>query len=373
MSDRKVFLSRESLEEALCLILDAIFEGKYVVVLTHANPDFDAAASAKGVSYLVELITGAPAPIFFGGSLSARFEALDFDGHPLKELIELKRLYGDTIYLVLTDAPNSRIPHVSWNIKPTEFPVPDLVLDHHSGEPNGRFNVIEPDAGSASTIVLGLLALYTQSEAKPRFVLHPLRFRSLATLMQAAVLTDNAVSLSGKSPFPVPPLAQCTLDFLDSHADIALIKHIFEMEQAEVGEHFERVQGCVPLEDRQSGTMWAWAGELTAERRHWLSLFAETFLETWQCVCVAGYFSDSGEFGASLRAPIDVDAAEIATSLFTARYAGGRKNIAGAHLPFEALGIVERPGTDADFENTVFQAVMPFRYRFVDLARAAIL
>ncbi len=127
-------------------------EAEHVVVLTHDNPDPDAIASAAGLGFLVERISGLPVTLAFGGIIGraenrSLMEELDV---PF-ERIEGLEVPPNTAFALVDTQPGS-----GNNALPPGV-VPAIVLDHHPPRPESEaasFWDIRPEFGASASMIV---------------------------------------------------------------------------------------------------------------------------------------------------------------------------------------------------------------------------
>ncbi|MDP2471195.1 MAG: DHH family phosphoesterase [Candidatus Palauibacterales bacterium] len=125
------------------------------LVLTHDNPDPDAIASAAGLAFLIERISGIPVTVAFGGIIGraenrSLMEELDV---PFERLEGLEIEPGTAIALVDTQpgSGNNSLPAGQ---------AATVVLDHHPARQDaakGAFVDIRPDYGASASMIVEYL------------------------------------------------------------------------------------------------------------------------------------------------------------------------------------------------------------------------
>ncbi len=126
-----------------------------VLVLTHDNPDPDAIASAAGLGFLVERLSGVPVTLSFGGIIGraenrALMEELDV---PFVRVEDLDSSHDAALALVDTQ------PGAGNNALPAGR-IPTLVLDHHPPAPGAEaaaFVDIRPEYGASASMIVEYL------------------------------------------------------------------------------------------------------------------------------------------------------------------------------------------------------------------------
>jgi nanoRNase/pAp phosphatase (c-di-AMP/oligoRNAs hydrolase) len=125
------------------------------VVLTHDNPDPDAIASAAGLGFLIERVSGIPVTVAFGGIIGraenrSLMEELDV---PF-ERIETVEIAPDTAWALVDTQPaagNNSLPPGR---------TASIVLDHHPQRPESDpapFVDIRPEYGASASMIVEYL------------------------------------------------------------------------------------------------------------------------------------------------------------------------------------------------------------------------
>jgi nanoRNase/pAp phosphatase (c-di-AMP/oligoRNAs hydrolase) len=126
-----------------------------VLVLTHDNPDPDAIASAAGLGFLIERISGVPVTVAFGGIIgrAENRSLMEELGVPF-ERIETVSIAQDTAIAVVDTQPGAG----NNSLPPGR--VATVVLDHHplreGGDP-AAFVDIRPDYGASASMIVEYL------------------------------------------------------------------------------------------------------------------------------------------------------------------------------------------------------------------------
>lgn len=127
-------------------------EAEHVVVLTHDNPDPDAIASAAGLGFLIERISGVSVTLAFGGIIgrAENRSLMEELGVPF-ERIEGLEIGPGTVFALVDTQPGS-----GNNALPAEI-VPSVVLDHHPPRPASEaaaFSDIRPEFGASASMIV---------------------------------------------------------------------------------------------------------------------------------------------------------------------------------------------------------------------------
>lgn len=133
----------------------ALGPAERVRVLTHDNPDPDAIASAAGLGFLIERVSGVPVTVAFGGIIGrAENRALMEElGVPFQRVEDMEPDDGAALALVDTQ------PGTGNNALPSDR-VPTVVLDHHPVAPGSEaaaFTDIRPEYGASASMIVEYL------------------------------------------------------------------------------------------------------------------------------------------------------------------------------------------------------------------------
>ncbi|MFO7587123.1 MAG: DHH family phosphoesterase [Gemmatimonadota bacterium] len=126
-----------------------------IVVLTHDNPDPDAIASAAGLAFLLEKLTGQAITLAFGGIIgrSENRALMEELGRPFERIENLELTPSTAVVLVDTQ------PRAGNNSLPAGH-IATVVLDHHPWRPESAaapFSDVRPEYGACSSMVVELL------------------------------------------------------------------------------------------------------------------------------------------------------------------------------------------------------------------------
>lgn len=138
--------------ERLSLMRWFLGEAEHVVVLTHDNPDPDAIASAAGLGFLLERVSGRSVTLAFGGIIgrAENRSLMEELGVPFERIEGLDVPPGTAFALVDTQ------PGSGNNALPAGV-VPVIVLDHHPPRPDSEaasFADIRPEFGASASMIV---------------------------------------------------------------------------------------------------------------------------------------------------------------------------------------------------------------------------
>ncbi len=141
--------------ERIAAMKRALDGAERVVVLTHDNPDPDAIASAAGLAFLLEKVTGRGNTLAFGGIIGrAENRALMEElGQPFERIENLELAPSTAVVLVDTQ------PRAGNNSLPAGH-IATIVLDHHPWRPESAaapFADVRSEYGSCASMVVELL------------------------------------------------------------------------------------------------------------------------------------------------------------------------------------------------------------------------
>jgi len=130
-----------------------VLEGaERALVLTHDNPDPDAIASAAGLGFLIERISGIPVTLAFGGIIGrAENRSVMEELEVPFERIEGLKVEPDTVFALVDTQPgagNNSLPAGR---------LPTVVLDHHPPRPASAaaaFVDIRPEYGASASMIV---------------------------------------------------------------------------------------------------------------------------------------------------------------------------------------------------------------------------
>tara|TARA_A100001037_G_scaffold286261_1_gene294483 strand:+ start:9566 stop:10741 length:1176 start_codon:yes stop_codon:yes gene_type:complete len=166
-----------------------------IVILTHANPDPDAMASAIGIAHIAESI-GVSSTIQYPGEIRHQ-ENRAFKtvlGSKMEKIESDEDLAGGAIFLV--------DHNIARGFKGAEKLIPYAVIDHHEGEGRGvGFTDIRSDYGSCSAIVA---EYFSDLGAVAGKIPHPRKNQvnlpnNIATGLLFGILTDTKNFTKGAS------------------------------------------------------------------------------------------------------------------------------------------------------------------------------
>lgn len=125
------------------------------LVLTHDNPDPDAIASAAGLAFLIDRISGIPVTVAFGGIIgrAENRSLMEELGVPF-ERIETIDIAPDTAWILVDTQPGA-----GNNSLPTGQAA-TIVLDHHPARPESEpamFSDIRPEYGASASMIVEYL------------------------------------------------------------------------------------------------------------------------------------------------------------------------------------------------------------------------
>lgn len=125
------------------------------LVLTHDNPDPDAIASAAGLAYLIERISGIPVTVAFGGIIgrAENRSLMEELGVPF-ERIEGLEIAPDTAFVLVDTQPGA-----GNNSLPAGRPA-TVIMDHHPPRPTSEsaaFVDIRPEFGASASMIVEYL------------------------------------------------------------------------------------------------------------------------------------------------------------------------------------------------------------------------
>jgi len=125
------------------------------LVLTHDNPDPDAIASAAGLAFLIERISGIPVTVAFGGIIgrAENRSLMEELGVPF-ERIEGLEIAPDTACALVDTQPGAGNNSLPAGRQAT------LVLDHHPPRPTSAaaaFSDIRPEFGASASMIVEYL------------------------------------------------------------------------------------------------------------------------------------------------------------------------------------------------------------------------
>jgi nanoRNase/pAp phosphatase (c-di-AMP/oligoRNAs hydrolase) len=130
-------------------------EAERALVLTHDNPDPDAIASAAGLGFLIERISGIPVTVAFGGIIgrAENRSLMEELGVPF-ERIETVDIAPDTAFALVDTQPGAGNNSLPAGRAAT------IVLDHHPVRPESApatFSDIRPEYGASASMIVEYL------------------------------------------------------------------------------------------------------------------------------------------------------------------------------------------------------------------------
>lgn len=198
-------------------IRDMIRASKRPVILTHANPDADAVASALGMLALCRTLGVEPAMTASGdGALPANLEFLE-GAAQLKQINDDALEAADLLILVDCSDP-SRLGPIYYRLTDEfERTRPTINIDHHvTNDRAGTLNLVVPEAAATAEIISGLFDALNV-EVEPR----------VATELLAGVYGDT---LGLRTPSTTPDTLRIAAELLESGGDLdAIIDSLFRM------------------------------------------------------------------------------------------------------------------------------------------------
>jgi len=209
--------SVHSIPAAAHQLRDLIRNARSPVILTHANPDADAVASALGMRTLVRSFGVEPALVASGdAALPSNLEFLD-------GATDVKRADDDAVsasdLLILVDCSDaSRLGPVFYRLA-GEFERTRTIVnvDHHiSNQRFGTFNLVVPESASTSEIVVGLfdeLGIEIEQES--------------ATTLLAGIYGDT---LGLRTPSTTPGSMRTAAELIEAGADLdSIVDALFRL------------------------------------------------------------------------------------------------------------------------------------------------
>jgi bifunctional oligoribonuclease and PAP phosphatase NrnA len=215
-------------------VRDLVRDANSVVILTHANPDADAVASALGMRTLVRSFGIEPTLVAAGDA------ALPSNLEFLQGAIELKRADDDAVQnadlVILVDCSDpSRLGPLFYRLTAEfERSRPIVNIDHHiTNHRFGTLNLVVPESASTAEIIVGLFD-ELGVEIEP----------ACATTLLAGIYGDT---LGLRTPSTTPESLRTAAELIEAGADMdSIVDALFRLKPYSTiclwGEALQRAQ-----------------------------------------------------------------------------------------------------------------------------------
>jgi phosphoesterase RecJ-like protein len=196
---------------------DTIREASSIVILTHANPDADAAAAALGMRTLVRNLGSEPSLVAAGdGQMPANLEFLN-GSDEMRQSDDQAVIDADLVILVDCADPSRLGPLFYRLANEFERHRPIINVDHHVTNTRfGSLNLVVPEAASTAEIMVGLFD-ELGIEIEP----------DCATTLLAGIYGDT---LGLRTPSTTPNALRTAAELIEKGADLdSIVDALFRL------------------------------------------------------------------------------------------------------------------------------------------------